>query len=131
MIMQSKSFRILLASLLGLTLAACQTVTMPKIDLMKSSEFSEEAKNIETSYPRVKDAPLAPDDIRPAEQWDQDAIALQRLRDEKGQYSLVSGPDPEQSKAEFDALKAKVQAYKKDDPATGPIQGFPAYKPRQ
>ncbi len=129
--MPSKTPRVLLACACALALGACQTVKIPKLDLVKSPEFSEEAKNIATDYPRVSDAPLAPKDIRSSVQWDRDAVALQKLHAKKSKFGLVSGPDAATSKAEFEALKDKVQAYKEDDPATGPIQGFPDYEPRR
>lgn len=123
--------RVLLACACALALGACQTVKMPKINLDKSSEFSEEAKSIAKDYPRVSDAPLAPDDIRSSAQWDKDAVALQNLRAKKSQFTLESGPDAAESAGEFEALKAKVQAYKQDDPPSGPIQGFPDHEPRR
>ncbi len=131
MMKQAQISRILLACMLSLGLCACQTVRMPKIDIMKSPEFSEEAANISKSYPRASDAPETPDDIRTAGQWDKDARALQKLRTDAGKFAIESGPDSAESKARFDTLKAKAQAYKNDDPKNGPVQGFPDYEPRR
>lgn len=115
----------------SLALAACQTVKMPKLDLVKSPEFSEDAANISKTYPRVEDAPLAPTDIRSDVQWDRDVRTLQKLRDSSS--PVEAGPRLSDVDAEkrYQDLKAKAQAYKKDDPATGPVQGFPNYKPRR
>lgn len=114
-----------------LLFAGCQTVKMPKIDIMKSPEFSEDAANIAKDYPRVKDAPLAPTDIRSDKQWDKDVRALQDLRDTSIRDQVEPGLSEAEAEAEFEALKAKAQAYKKDDPDTGPVEGFPDYKPRR
>lgn len=112
-------------------LCACQTVKIPKIDILKSPEFSEDAANISKDYPRVKDAPIAPIDIRSDEQWDQDARAMQALRENATPMDAEPGLSEAEADARFETLKAKVQAYKKDDPATGPVQGFPDYQPRR
>lgn len=114
-----------------LMMSACQTVKMPKIDILKSPEFSEDAANINKDFPRVKDAPLAPTDIRSDAQWDKDARAMQALRENPGSIEPAPPIDESTAKAEYEALKAKAQAYKLDDPATGPVQGFPDYKPRR
>ncbi len=123
--------RVILVSIVALSLSACNTVKMPKIDLLKSPEFSEDAANIAKDYPKVKDAPSEPDDIRSAAQWDRDAKVLQNLRAKEAGFDLEPGPTAAESKAEFDALKAKVHAYKKDDPISGPVEGFPDYEPRR
>lgn len=125
------TYRIGKCFIAGLLMAGCQTVKMPKIDIMKSPEFSEEAANIAKDYPRAKDAPLAPTDIRSDEQWDKDARALQRLGDSSLRTKVEPGLTEAEAEAEFEALKEKAQAYKKDDPASGPVQGFPDYKPRR
>ncbi|WP_427450860.1 hypothetical protein [Litorimonas sp. WD9-15] len=101
-----------------LSISACQTVKMPNLDVIKSPEFSEDAANIERSYPRPVDAPVLPQDVRSGAQWDKDAIALQRLRD----LSDKAEPEPVLSEKDiedrYNALKDKAQAYKDDDPAT-------------
>jgi len=114
-----------------LAVSACQTVKMPKIDILKSPEFSEDAANISKEFPRVKDAPTAPDDIRSAKQWDRDARAMQALRQKRRPISAQQNLSEAEADAEFEALKARAQAYKKDDPASGPVEGFPDYKPRR
>ncbi len=123
--------RIAVAIVVCMTLAACQTVKVPKFDLIKSPEFSEDAKNIATDYPSVKDAPFEPTDIRSDAQWDKDARAMESLRDRPSGITTEAGLSASDAEARYQELKAKAQAYKKDDPATGPVQGFPPYKPRR
>lgn len=112
-------------------LAGCQTVKLPMLDIMKSPEFGEEAANIPKDYPRAVDAPPAPDDIRSDAQWDRDARSLERLRESSIRGEMVTSFTKAEAESEFEALKAKAQAYKKDDPASGPVEGFPDYKPRR
>lgn len=123
--------RIAAAMAVSFALSACHTVKMPKFDLVKSPEFSEDAANIAKDYPRVKDAPLAPSDIRSDAQWDKDVRAMQNLRDISSPALGEPGLSEAEAEARYEALKAKAQAYKKDDPASGPVQGFPNYKPRR
>ena len=128
---QFYSIRVGIALITALTLGACQTVKIPKIDIMKSPEFSEDASKIGRAYPKVKDAPSVPDDIRSDRLWDKDARQLQGLRGNRKRVELEPGPSKAEGKAEFNELKAKAQAYKKDDPPAGPVKGFPKYKPRR
>jgi len=65
---------------------------MPKIDIMKSPEFTEEAANIVKDYPAVADAPLEPTDVRSDKQWDKDARTLQALRGGPESVKMESGP---------------------------------------
>lgn len=106
---------------------------MPKIDdIMKSPTFGEDASNIGNDYPKLADAPAAPTDLRSDRQWDIDARNLQALRDDRTGTQNESGPSTAEADQQFESLKAKVQAYKKDDPASGPVQqAFPNYKPRR
>lgn len=108
-----------------LSLSACQTISMPKLDLVKSAEFSEDAANIPKSFPRAVDAPTAPDDVRSDGQWDLDAKALQNLRN--GSPQVVSEPalTAQDTDRMFEALKDKAQAYKKDDPARETDANYP------
>jgi len=115
MIEQTNLIRVALGLGACLTMSACQTVKMPKLDLMKSPEFSEDAANIEKDYPRVKDAPLAPTDIRSDVQWDRDARAMQALRKRPDLIENQPGLTETDAQAEYETLKAKAQAYKLDD----------------
>lgn len=126
--------RIATAVILAVSLGGCQTISIPNIDILKSPEFAEEATNFakEKDYPDVKDAPFSPTDIRSDKQWDEDVRSLQALRDGDGRVEMVPGPSGSEAKNEYEALKAKVQAYKKDDPISGPVvQSFPNYTPRR
>ena len=125
--------RIVMAYVASMVLSACQTVSMPKInDIMKSPAFSEDAANIGNEYPEIADAPSAPTDIRSDRQWDKDARSLQALRDDQGRVPMEAGPSEAQATRQFERLKAKAQAYKRDDPASGPVkQPVLNYKPRR
>jgi len=127
-------FRITSAILLACAVSGCQTVKLPKIDIMKSPEFVDEAANFakEKDYPDVKDAPPAPTDIRSDKQWDSDVRSLQALRDNNDGVKMESGPTDREAENEFNRLKAKAQAYKKADPKSGPVDPiFPKPKPRR
>jgi len=114
-----------------MALTACQTVSMPKLDFIKSPEFSADAANIATDFPKPEDAPLEPTDVRSRAQWDRDVRAIQALRKRPSRIVDQEGLTVNQGEAQYEELKAKVQAYKKDDPASGPVEGFPKYKPRR
>lgn len=113
----------------AITLSACQTVSVPKFDFVKTPEFSEDAANIDPSFPSVDDAPEVPTDVRSAQEWDKDVRVLQELQ--KNALGVEPSLSETEGDARFEALKAKAQAYKKDDPASGPVEGFPKYKPRR
>jgi len=101
-------------------------------DIMKSPEFTQDAANIGTEYPDIQDAPAAPTDIRSDKQWDKDARSLLALRDDTGRIPMEVGPTEAEANRQYESLKAKAQAYKLDDPATGPVQHpIPNYKPRR
>ena len=123
--------RIVIGLSVVITLSACQTVSVPKFDFVKTPEFSEDAANIDPSFPKVDDAPEFPTDVRSANQWDKDVRAMQALRDGARPFGDEDTLTQAQGDARFEALKAKAQAYKKDDPASGPVDGFPKYRPRR
>ena len=108
---------------LSIILCGCQSVSLPTIDIMKSPEFTEEAANFAEGkeFPKTKDAPEAPTDVRSDREWDQDARALEALRGSVDGIKMESGPTEREAAREFNALKAKAQAYKKDDPRSGPV----------
>ena len=123
--------RIAIGVLAAVTLSACGTVSMPKLDFIKTPEFHEDAANIDKSYPDVKDAPVVPSDVRSRAQWDKDARALDALRNVRRPVSLNQTFTEAEDEARFEQLKAKAHAYKKGDPVSGPVQGFPEYEPRR
>ena len=96
---------------------ACQTVKMPKIDLIKLPEFRD-ALESPSDYPDVADAPAAPSDVRSDAQWDRAAKEIILTRDG---FVVPDNSGQEKSDAEIaqdiDALKAEVRAYKADDPS--------------
>jgi len=99
------------------SLSACSTVKMPDLGLFSSSsQFEEEAKNI-SDYPDVADAPAAPTGIKSAKYWDREA---QKLINERDNFSPPAPVDATRTDAEIardlEELKAKVNAYKADDP---------------
>ena len=101
-------------------LSACQTVKIPEFEFMKSlADGFEEATNIGEA-PDGQNTSLSPEEIRSAEAWDTQAKALIAARDAKAlpDYDFVPKTDAEiaQEKA---ALKARVHAYKADDPVGG------------
>lgn len=102
----------------ALSISACQTVKMPNLDVIKSPEFSEDAANIERSYPRAVDAPVQPKDVRSGAQWDKDAKALQRLRNLSDKAEAEPALTEQEIEDRYNVLKEKAQAYKADDPAT-------------
>jgi len=107
-----------LATALGAVavLSGCSTVRIPNVDFLKLPEFREDANNIK-DYPKVSDAPLAPTDVRSAAQWDADAKAIIAKRDaERAAGEIADAPVVPLSPEEQAALKAKVRAYKLDDP---------------
>lgn len=116
--MTSPKFAKVALILAAASLSACSTVSMPNLDFLKGSDFTEEAENI-GDYPSVSDTPTAPTDIRSAALWDIEAKKLMRERDafKAGQAGLQA---PTKSEAELEreaaALRAKARAYKADDP---------------
>lgn len=116
-----------------IALSGCQTIKMPKLDVVKSPEFREDAANIPKSYPRVIDAPIRPEDVRSGSQWDKDAKALQRLRERTGKADPEPALTQGEIEAQFEALKSKAQSYKFDDPDGGIDTEFPTVdvRPRQ
>ncbi len=100
----------------SLMMSACSTVKVPNIDFIKFPEFLEEARNIK-DYPKVSDAPSAPEDVRSAKAWDDAAKAI---IDQRETYTASEAPDfkpaTESLSDEVDVLKARVRAYKLDDP---------------
>lgn len=113
----TKSFATKFALILAAAaMSGCSTVKMPDLDFLKLPEFSEEAKNI-SDYPKVSDAPSAPTDVRKDAAWDVEAKKLMKERDNFNvpEPSGVAKSDAELQR-DVDALKAKVHAYKADDP---------------
>lgn len=101
---------------LPLILGACSTVSLPNVDFLKLPEFKEDAENVK-DYPNVANAPQTPTDTRSDAAWDGAANKLIKARNE---FQVPENPRGQKSdaeiKQEFEALRAKVHDYKKDDP---------------
>jgi len=100
----------------ALFLPACTTVQIPNIDFMSLPDFIEETRDI-SDYPKVSDVPPAPEEIRSAAEWDDAVKSLLNLRDANSanidRSEIINSTD---SNLDIEALKAKVRAYKLDDP---------------
>ena len=100
------------------SLSACSTVKMPNLDFFKSLGFEDNTKSL-SDYPDIADTPTAPTDVRSAKQWDLEAKKLMQERDafnaERGEFSEASKSADELAR-EAAALRARVHAYKADDP---------------
>ena len=101
-------------------LSACQTVKIPEFEFMKSlADGFEEATNIGEA-PEGQSTALSPEETRSAEAWDAQARALMAARDAKALPDPDFTPKTEaQIAQEKAALKARVHAYKADDPVGG------------
>jgi len=100
----------------ALCLSGCTTVKMPDLSFAKLKGFFAENDEID-DYPKVADAPAIPTDIRSDAAWDEGAKNLLKLRDE---FKALENDGVAKSDAEIErdleALRAKVRAYKADDP---------------
>lgn len=101
----------------SLTLGACSTITVPKIEFMGDSEFSEEVRHIDPTIPSAANIPARPANVRSSEAWDASA---QDLLDLKVSLKLAVPADgavnPQAIEQSFETLKQQAQAYKADDP---------------
>jgi len=101
----------------AVAIAGCaSSVKLPDLDVFNEPEFDAKDGNIGT-YPEVADAPALPENIRRAAQWDASANAILRARDSFNAPEAVEPMKTEQQIVdEMKALKARVDAYKADDP---------------
>lgn len=97
-------------------LTACTTVKLPDFEKLRMSGWFDEIRNVE-GYPDISAAPAAPTDLRTLSAWDENAKELLRLQNGFGAAitgeSLGGTGDVIQ---DIEALRAKVHAYKADDP---------------
>ncbi len=95
-------------------MSACSTVKMPKVDLPGFNEAAADSE--ELSYPNPNEAPATPENVPSAAEWDDAANAILKRRRQFG--APVSRDDLTDTEIlqEIEALKRKVQEYKKDDP---------------
>ena len=116
--MTSSKLATFLLILAAASLSACSTVKMPNLDFFKSLGFEDDTKSL-SEYPSIADTPTAPTDVRSAQQWDSEAKKLMQERDafntERGEFSEAPKSADELAR-EAAALRARVHAYKADDP---------------
>ena len=101
-------------------MSACQTVKIPDFDFVQSlADGFEEATNIGEA-PEVQNIALDLEETRSADAWDTQAKALVAARDSKAVEAVDLTPKTDAVLAqEKAALKARVHAYKADDPVGG------------
>jgi hypothetical protein len=68
-------------------------------------------------YPRLRDAPTAPPDMRTTQEWDGEAKAIMAQRDTFDPPEPVEPGLQERTVEDIEALKARVREYKNDDPS--------------
>lgn len=111
------SLRLFTLTACAAAICGCTTVKMPNLDALKLSNFKEEAARLEANTPNVGDAPRAPTDIRSDAEWDGDVRAMIDIRDDfVSMKTPIEPSDNVDVDAEFAQAKARVQAYKLDDP---------------
>ena len=107
---------IALSAILAMTLSACASVKLPKIDLIKLPDFRKESENL-GEFPELADAPASPDEVRSDENWDQTVRAIISARDN---FNAPVEPARAKTEAEIDSeidrLTNAVNAYRADDP---------------
>lgn len=105
------------ALLIAIGLSACASMNVPDIG-NELAAFKD--TRIDGDYPDADDVPVAPTDIRSANDWDQAAEELIAMREA---FDIPGGPVDAMSQAEieaeFERLSQEVHAYKADDPVGG------------
>lgn len=96
-------------------LAGCSTVKLPDIDFLKMTGFFDKEDKID-GFPKVSDAPELPDNMRDDAVWEAEAKKLLQKRDEFNALDNGVAKSDVEIERDIEALKAKVQAYKADDP---------------
>ncbi len=97
-------------------LAGCTTVKLPDIDFLRMTGFFDNKDKID-DYPKVSDAPSRPTGTRTHAVWDAEAKELITKRDLFNDLDGYSAAKSDaQIESDLDALRAKVRAYKADDP---------------
>lgn len=107
---------IAIVALTAIMLSACSTVKMPNIDVPGIPEFKEAAAKLIDGFPEVSEAPVRPEDLRSAADWDK---AAKSLMAERGAFDALEQGEVSDTQAvvsEIESLKAQVRSYKLDDP---------------
>jgi len=107
---------IALPAILAVTLSACASVKLPKLDLVKLPDFRKESENL-GEFPELANAPELPEGVRTAEQWDETINDIIKSRDG---FNTPAEHDRAITAAEVDSeinrLTNAVNAYRADDP---------------
>ena len=115
--MANRKFSLGFTFIAAAILSACSTIKMPNIDVPGVPEFKAAAAKLVDGYPEVSQAPVRPDDLRSAKEWD---TAARTLLSERNGFVVPEKGNMPETKAEVDreieALKAEVRSYKLDDP---------------
>lgn len=96
-------------------LAGCSTVKLPDIDLLRMTGFFDKEDKID-DFPKVSDAPALPDNMRDDAVWEAEAKKLLQKRDEFNALDNGVAKSDVEIERDIEAFKAKVRAYKADDP---------------
>ena len=94
-------------------LSGCASIDLPSLDMLDGA-FRDSMTDLQ-SFPDVREAPVAPGDMRASTDWDAAARTIATQRDNFD--APPAPPEPEMTAAEIEALKARVRAYRLDDPA--------------
>jgi len=104
---------IIALSVIGLS--GCASIDLPELDMLDRA-FRDTEVDLE-DFPSIKDAPVAPTDIRLTQEWDAEAKAIITERDQFDPPAPVDPTLQERTVEDIEALKARVRAYKVDDPS--------------
>lgn len=104
---------ILMASLLQ----GCSSVSLPDIDFMGESDFSEELAQLDSDFPGPNETPDIPSDVRTAGEWDDAARKMQSMFDDVDVPELEPGLSEEAFDLEFESAQQAAKAYQEDDPS--------------
>ena len=97
----------------ALLLGGCASIDLPSLDMLDSA-FRDSRTDLD-SFPSVSQAPVAPGDMRASSDWDAAARTIATQRDN---FDAPPAPaEPDLTAAQIEALKARVRAYRLDDPA--------------
>ncbi len=115
--MAQHRFNIAVLACAAAVLSACSTVQIPDFNMPGLEQFREASAKLVEGYPEVSEAPVRPNDLRSAKEWD---AAAKDLMAERGTFVVPEKnglPETAQEvDKEVEALKAQVRAYKLDDP---------------
>lgn len=107
---------IIIAALTAMSLSACASVKIPKLDLGKLPGFNSSDEDL-GEFPKLADAPALPEEVRSAKNWDKTANDIIKKRDNFNAPAEPNRPKTaQQIEREIDRLTDAVNAYRADDP---------------